>query len=567
MNVRNADFSELLESAYDVTVEPERFEDLLSVAKKYLFEDEQGRHIRASLPRHADAEEGIDRRIASLARLLELELSELKPDNSDTFHARISVSPHNLVVTGNPAAAALMGVSFPCPLMDLPFDHQTNKLIEASLKPKAIEARVQDQIFLTQVEEPMPRSCLALIERPAVDGGNVEIAITFIHWSAALLDRLRSAFGLTETQADILDGFLNHHSQKTIAEQRAISVETVRDHSRAILQKTNCARMADVVQLCASIAYLLRQTNRVDNADALAKWRTPTENMALLPRPGGRTLAWYEYGQGKTAALFVHGYIKGPYFPDRFLAEMDALGVRLICPSRPGYGHSSPSSSRKDFDAVTVADAIALVGSLGLEEVVVVAHQGGTGHAFRIAHALGKRAKSLLMIDGGIPIDEKRYLAHMNEFARIGAVTTKHAPSVMSMLMNIGIPVYKKRGVVRWLRDYHKGSPLDLASLDDSEVMRLCAFGCFHSLEQGGEAWVRDGASAMADWEADFDALTTPHFWLHPRHCPVMGAEFVEQYLERKRRQKVEIIADTAFNILYTQPEIVANFISRHLKK
>ena len=47
----------------------------------------------------------------------------------------------------------------------------------------------------------------------------------------------------------------------------------------------------------------------------------------------------------------------------------------------------------------------------------------------------------------------------------------------------------------------------------------------------------------------------------------VMGAEFVEQYLERKRRQKVEIIADTAFNILYTQPEIVANFISRHLKK
>ena len=177
------------------------------------------------------------------------------------------------------------------------------------------------------------------------------------------------------------------------------------------------------------------------------------------------------------------------------------------------------------------------------------------------------RAQQLVMIDGGIPIDEKRYLAHMNEFARIGAVTTKHAPSVMSMLMNIGLPIYKKRGVVRWLRDYHKGSPLDLTSLDDPEVMRLCAFGCFHSLEQGGEAWVRDGASAMADWEADFDALTTPHHWLHPRHCPVMGAEFVEQYLERKKGQAVEVIPDTAFNILYAQPEIVANFIGRHLNK
>lgn len=567
MNGRNADFSELLESAYDVTAEPERFEDLVSVAKRYLFEGERAERVRASLPRHAGAEEGMERRFASLSRLLELELADQGPDNSDTFHARISVSPHNLIVTGNPAAAALMAASFPCPLMDLPFDHQTNKLIEASLKPKAIEARVHDQIFLTHVEEPMPRSCLALIERPALDGGNVEIAITFIHWSADLLDRLRSAFGLTEAQADILGGFLNHRSQKEIAEQRAISIETVRDHSRAILQKTNCARMADVVQLCASIAYLLRQTNRADAAHALAKWKTPTDNMALLPRPGGRTLAWYEYGQGKTAVLFVHGYITGPYFPERFLTEMAALDVRLICPSRPGYGHSSPSSSRKDFDAVTVADAVALVDSLGLDRLVVVAHQGGTSHAFRIAHALGDRARCLLMVDGGIPIDEKRYLAHMNEFARIGAVTTKHAPSVMSMLMNIGLPVYKKRGVVRWLRDYHKGSPLDLASLDDPEGMRLSAYGCFHSLEQGGEAWVRDGASAMADWEADFDALAAPHFWLHPRHCPVMGAEFVEQYLARKKGQAVEVIADTAFNILYAQPEIVANFIGRHLKK
>ena len=567
MKNRIADFTELLESAYDVTAEPERFEDLLTVAKKYLFEGAQAKHIRATLPRHADAEERIDRRIASLARLLEMELSDQGPNNNDTFHARISVSPYNLVVTGNPAAAALMGVSFPCSLMDLPFDHQTNKLIEASLKPKAIEPPEQDQIFLTQVEEPIPRSCLALIERPALDGGNIEIAITFIHWSAELLDRLRNAFGLTETQADILGGFLNHHSQKIIAEQRAISVETVRDHSRAILQKTSCARMTDVVQLCASIAYLLRQTSPANSANALAKWETPTDNMGLLQRPGARTLAWYEYGRGKTPVLFVHGYITGPFFPERFVTEMSALDVRLICPSRPGYGHSSPSSSRKDFDAVTVADAIALIDSLGLKKLHIVAHQGGTSHAFRIAHALGERAQSLLMIDRGIPIDEKRYLANMNEFARIGAVTTKHAPSVMSMLINIGLPVYKKRGVVRWLRDYHKGSPLDLASLDDPEVMRLCAFGCFHSLEQGGEVWVRDGASAMADWEADFDTLKTPHHWLHPRHCPVMSAEFVEQYLARKKGHAVEVIPDVAFNILYTEPEIVANFIGRYLKK
>lgn len=566
MNVRDVGIIELLESVFDVSEEPEKFEDLLTVAKKYLFAEAHEGQIREDLPRHADAEPGLEKRTASLARLLELELSQDELDNSDTFHARITVTPQNLIVTGNPAAAALMAISFPCRLNDLPFDHRTNKLIEASLKPIAAEKRVQDQIFLTQVEQPLPRSCLALIERPADKGGNVEIAITFIHWSRELIDRLRSAFGLTETQADILCGFLNHQSQKTIAEQRNISIETVRDHSRAILYKTNSARMADVVQLCASIAYLLRQSSRAAPVDALAQWKTPPDNMMLLPRPGERTLAWYQYGEGATPVIFVHGYVEGPYFPARFLTEMAAMDVRLICPSRPGYGHSSPSSSRKDFDSTAVADALALVGSLGLEKLTVIAHQGGTSHAFRIAHALGSRVQSLLMIDGGIPIDEKRYLAHMNELARIGAVTSKHAPSVMSMLINIGLPVYKRRGVERFLRDYHKASPLDLASLEDPETMRLCAFGCFHSLEQGGEVWVRDGASAMADWEADFDALAAPQFWLHPRHCPVMGAEFVEQYLARKKEQAVEIVPDSAFNILYAQPEVVASFISRHLK-
>ena len=47
MKNRIADFTELLESAYDVTAEPERFEDLLTVAKKYLLAGAQANLARA----------------------------------------------------------------------------------------------------------------------------------------------------------------------------------------------------------------------------------------------------------------------------------------------------------------------------------------------------------------------------------------------------------------------------------------------------------------------------------------------------------------------------------------
>lgn len=559
-------FVELLESAYDASIEPERFDDLMTLAKKYLFEDEATAAIRVSLPRHAAAQDALDKRTEQLSKLLDAQLSGDAGPDMDTFHARISISPKSLLVKGNEAAAELVGRVFPCPFDDLPFDHATMRIIEAGLKANRKAEYPKDQIFLTQIEQPQLRSCLALIERPSFEGQGLEIAISYIHWSEELLDRLRDAFGLTKTQVAILAGFLNNQSRKAIAEERGISTETVKDHSRAILQKTGCSRMNDVVQLSASIAYLLRQYRRSNKTSSLSNWNTPEDNLKLLQRPNGRTLAWYEYGNGNNAVLFVHGYIQGPFFSNNFLTGIEQMGLRLICPSRPGYGYSSPSSSRKNFEDTFVSDTFALVEALEIGKLTIVAHQGGTSHAFRIANALGTRVSSLLMIDGGIPIDEKRYLAHMNDFARIGAVACKHAPSIMTMLMNLGLPIQKKRGIERFLHEYHKTSPIDMASIEDPDILRMNAYGCFHSMEQGAEAWVRDGASAMADWSADFDVLTVPQYWIHPKECPVMGAQFVEEYIARKLGQEIEIVPDAAFNILYQQPDIVLNFLDRHLK-
>lgn len=559
-------YIDLLETAYDVSAEPERFDDLFSVAKAYFFTDENNARLRDALPRDALPQDSLDQRMRHLSDLLQDQLGINAEPQADTFHAHITVSPQSFLVKGNQAASQLVGLEFPCRLDQLPFDYHTQKMIEANLRSGGQGQDSKDRVFLALVGDDAPRSCLALVERPLSDKTDLNIAISYIHWSDDLLERLSEAFGLTKAQAKILDGFLDNKSQKEIASAHQISVETVKDHSKAILQKTNCTRMTDVIQLSASIAYLLRQYEKPTDMPSLAEWRTPEENLRILERPDGRSLAWYEYGAGPKTVLFMHGYIQGPFFNEAFLAGIERMGIRLICPSRPGYGYSSVSKSRNDFNDMTVADALALVSSLDLSKVSIVSHQGGASHAFRIANAMAGKVDVMLQVDGGIPIDEKRYLKHMHDFARIGAVACKHAPSIMTMLMNLGLPIQKKRGIEKFLYEYHKPSPIDLASIEDTETMRLNAYGCFHSMEQGVDAWVRDGASAMANWGGDFDVMQAPQHWLHPKECPVMGVQFVEEYIARKLGQEVEVVDDVAFNILYQRPDIVLDFLKRHLK-
>ena len=551
------DFHEVLGTAYDVSSAPDQFDDLLKIAEAYFFGSAGSAEPGMFFERFKPADPRLDKRMTYLSELLHDELGVSGTRKAETFHAQLDISPRTLIVTGNTAAQKLTGQKFPCQLDDLPFDFETRSNLARHMKDIKRSAPVADQIVLTTIEEPDFRSCLALIQKPLDEGGVVRISISYIEWSGDLLNRLREAFGLTESEGEVLHGFLQQKSQKDIADRRGTSVETVKAQCKAILKKTNCPRMTDVVQLSASIAYLLRDYENGETRADLSEWKTPDRNMHLHKLASGRQLAWYSYGSGPHDVLFLHAFIQGPFFTRRFLEGIERAGIRLICPSRPGFGYTSSAPNARDFNRLVVEDALELLDALGCPKVTVLAHQGGVSHAFRIASALGSRASHMLMVDAGIPIDEQRHLDHMNVLTRLAGMACKHAPSMMAMIVNLGLPVTKKRGIEWFLRDYLKESPADLKMLSDPEILAINAWGCFHIVEQGADAWVRDGAAAMDDWEADFDSVDTHQTWLHAENCPVMALEFVQEFVKRKLDQDVIVIPGAGLNVLHHEPERV----------
>ena len=553
-------YFEMLGAAYEVPSSTSQFDEFLNAAMAYFFDGNESGQLAPDVPRFGGVDDALDAHASRIATLVGAAAAR-EDAPGDMFHAILEISMKTQEVVGNRAAAHLMGREFPCHLEQLPLDRAALLDIRRFMQPKVPSAR--DRIILASVETGAElRACLALIQRPADHEGRVVVSLSYIDWSETLIGRLGEAFGLTASETEVLEGYLANLKPKDIAAERERALETVKVQSKSILRKTGCARMSDVVQLCASIAFLLRQLPD-DGVDVAGEaWVTPRRGLSMLDVGKGRQVAWYRVGTGNRRVLFIHGYLQGPFFTAEFDRQLAGADICLIAPSRPGFGYSSPSVSRKDFDQTVIDDTLALIESLGLETVPLCIHQGGSSHGFRIAKALGDRVRGMLLIGGGIPIDELRDLSHMDRQTRFAAMASRHAPSVMKMVMSVGLPVYRKRGPKAFLKTQFASAPTDLATLANPRLLEVQAQGLYHAVEQGGEAWVRDGASAMADWSHDLDAVSVPQVWLNAGDDPVISAEQVTQHVQGRPQVKCRTLDGHGANILHTAvDEIIAELV------
>lgn len=120
--------------------------------------------------------------------------------------------------------------------------------------------------------------------------------------------------------------------------------------------------------------------------------------------PDGRTLSYAEYGSadGKPL-LFFHGTpgSRLEQYPDQSIAK--SLGIRVIVPERPGYGHSDPQLGRTILNWAD--DMEYFMDHLGLEEFAMAGFSGGGPYAMACAHRMPERITRLALISSIAPFD------------------------------------------------------------------------------------------------------------------------------------------------------------------
>gem|GEM_PF-733805 len=565
LQVMDRSLHDVLDAAYELPEEPEAFDQFLSEAKRYLFGDEAGAVIADHVAVIEDDDPALERHTNRLDRLIH-RLVNSEGRTITRFHAVLDVSSSGSVV-GNGAAERLFSCHFPTTLDALPLDHEALRFIRGYLSTIPV-TQAEDQVFLATIEADDTRSCMALIQRPVAADGLARISVSYIDWSERLLSRIGAAFGLTSAETSVLAGHLHNQSPGEIAEERGRSLETIKSQSKSILRKSGCARMSDVIHIAASIAYLLREMpDTTTESPAPLSWETPKDGLQFCQVRGERQLAWYRVGSGTRPALFIHGLIQGPFFSDKFVQLLDENDLFLICPSRPSFGYSQPSSTRKNYNQTVVEDCVDLLKHLAISSLPVIAHQGGSSHGFRIARTLGSACSGLAIVDGGVPVHDEASLRYMDSGSRMMAAANRRSPSFLKMLTRLGLTTYRVRGIEAFLHELYGNSAPDMVALEDDEIAHVAARGIFHVTEQSAEIWVRDGNAAMEDWEQDFEAYGGAQVWLLGEKAKILDPFWVQKRLEQCDPEKVNlsVITNAGNTLLYTYPDtIVAELVRLH---
>jgi pimeloyl-ACP methyl ester carboxylesterase len=115
----------------------------------------------------------------------------------------------------------------------------------------------------------------------------------------------------------------------------------------------------------------------------------------------GRTLAYTDLGSTDPrapVAFYLHGAPTSRLDLVEADAELAGLGVRVLCPDRPGYGGSSPHPRRTMLDHAT--DVGALADHIGVADFGVVGLSSGGPYALACAAGLGPRVTRAAVVAG-----------------------------------------------------------------------------------------------------------------------------------------------------------------------
>lgn len=558
---------DLLDRAHLASNDVEKLDKLLESANSYIFDDHKNAVITKSLPRFADFDPYLERHIKRLEEMLELRADKESAGLSLGHHAQIVVSDKGQILTCNSLAKQMLDAQSKSYIDHLQLDLDSLTAIRELIDEIRAGVLNFERIIYLQTDEDMRRNAFGYCR--ALPIGNeqtgLHISMSFFEWSPAIFKNLQSALNLSNSETVVLQGVLHKQTYTQIAKERNRTVDTIKSQAKSILHKAGCSRMDQLAHLCTSIAYIVGLSEAISpNLEQSTEWICPRQNMRTLDLPKGRKLGYYEYGDPKgTPVLYLHGFFQGPYFLDEMKRQFLRNGLRVIAPSRPSYGVTSAPQKAQDYNLTTCEDTKYLMNHLGIEDkFLIVAHHGSGPHAHRIARLMGPQIKGMVFIGAGIPI-QTEHLKFMGREKRMISAAARHAPSVLNLIVTIGLKTYKKKGIQSFLREHYAPNPVDMTCLNIPEINKLLCDGLYHLFEQGREAFIHDGRVQMEDWTEDFNAVSVRQHWIVGRHCHLMGAEFIEEAIGQQRKHPVEILENAGYNLLYQEPECVSERIGQ----
>lgn len=546
---------QLISDIYATTLSPEHYDQFMESVEAYLY------NLRAKNPGPGEAP--VDRHFKTALTLLDV-LGRKKSSGDRAFAIAESAPGPAIILDDQLTITALNNAARGATRSNAP------KLSDFGLDDDALSDIQIDVHDLTKDDNlrvvPLKGSwrdqdgCL-LLSKVNIDSEHLESGVryllTFSDFSLNPEQRkvLRKAYNLSDVEIDIAFALMKGLTVQEIAGQRKKSVNTLRTQIKSIQKKTETNSIADIIRLFGAL--LANLTTMLQHSDLPATGKSapnvPLRRNTLTVRDG-RRLAYIEQGAVEgIPVLFAHNMMYGVEWTPSALFAAEKRNIRIIAPSRPGFGFSDPLPGQ-DIDTVldsAAADYCEVMDHLNIERAIIFGHGMASIYALRFARRYPHRVQAL-MAASHAPIWKDKWLKELPVRQRQVYTVARYAPQLLPFITRAGAALIRSGNHDRFIDALTWNIPADIKAMKNKEAYDVMVRALHHTINQGCEAYCRECIIRSRDYVDEAQKLTMPMHILHGLGDVMVPPSRVELFCERVPESQVTWVENAGQYLLFT---------------
>ncbi|MEL7541665.1 MAG: alpha/beta fold hydrolase, partial [Pseudomonadota bacterium] len=281
------------------------------------------------------------------------------------------------------------------------------------------------------------------------------------------IDMLQRMLGLTERQASIARCIALGKSASEIAATLGIKVHTVRDHIKAIYDRTDLNKQTDLAVLVGELKLMTAALEGARKASRSATSNVFQRMTNFFWTRDGRRICYSDCGdRDGRVILKTHSSFGGRWVWEPTAETLHRYGLRLIIIERPGVGMTDPAP--EDRENICISDAISLLDHLEVEKAYGLGTSGGAFHLANLIAAYPSRFTGACFISARA-FDVSGQTAEDDFVANLAALPLDAGALIMESAAGTQTDEGWRESI-RLILDENK---VDLTALEDSALMDM----------------------------------------------------------------------------------------------
>ena len=347
------------------------------------------------------------------------------------------------------------------------------------------------------------------------------------------LHALAAAHDLSLREQALVRGLIKSGDLRQAASEIGVTYESARTYLKRVFEKTGYNSQPALLNAIAQNPLAAFRTREMSDEERY-------QVRQILTLSDGRKLEYFILGPEDGKPVLLFDALSGSSidllgWPKQYLEHLDAYGIRLVMPCRPGIYRSDfrEMASLRDF----APDIQELIDHLGFDVVSLMSFSFGSGIALATASELGARVSKVVLSSPSYPSYTHENWRELDQFYHLSAVLARRWPAMFRQLIPFIV-----RSIVQNAKSYMERYCKRTNSQDDIRILLNPTIGIRSAkmLEErtasGIKGMVEENLLNARGWDFDAAHVNCPVEIYHgaiDNVAPFQGGQLLADHLPK----------------------------------